>query len=83
MAAEVESFLLFFLLSACTVPSHTRGPCDPLTPEYCQLPLPNSFFTRVDVDSPTGLRLNYSAQTWPKDSFGRGIDLEEWNSLGE
>ena len=61
----------------------SRGPCDPLTPDYCQLPWPNSFFTRQDGDSATGIRVNLSTDTWPKDVAGRGIDPVEWNQMGE
>lgn len=74
-----ESIILLALLVGW---SWSRGPCDPLVPEYCQLPSPNSFFTRPDVETPTGVRVNFSADTFPKDAFGRGIDPAEWNSMG-
>ena len=71
------------LLAALVARSYLRGPCDPLTPDYCQLPLPNSFFTRADATSPTGLRVNLSADTLPKDTLGRGVDPVHWNTMGE
>lgn len=73
---------LVILLAVLVGLSWSRGPCDPLVPEYCQLPIPNSFFTRPDAESPTGVRVNFSADTFPKDAFGRGIDPVEWNALG-
>lgn len=81
-ATEVKAGLLV-LLSVFAAQGSTRGPCDPLTPEYCQLPWPNSFFTRPDADSATGVRVNLSLETWPKDIAGRSIDPAEWNRMGE
>ena len=85
MAAATEGTKGVFiaLLAVFAARGSSRGPCDPLTPEYCQLPWPNSFFTREDAGSPTGLRVNLSAETWPKDIAGRGIDPAEWNKMGE
>lgn len=74
---------VFLFLTLFVVPSYSRGPCDPLAPDYCQLPFPNSFFTREDADSPTGVRVNFSTDTWPKDIFGRSLDLGNWNAMGE
>ena len=60
-----------------------RGPCDPLVPQYCGLPFPNSFFTVLNSQTPTGVEVNFSPETFPKDIFGHGIDPAEWNTLGE
>ena len=59
-----------------------KGPCDPLTPEYCLLPFPNSFFVEPSSRSPTGMQVNFSADAFPLDNFGRGIDLAAWNTMG-
>ena len=81
-AAKVQAVFLA-VLGVFADLSSSRGPCDPLTPEYCQLPWPNSFFTRPDAGSATGLRVNMSLETWPKDSTGRGVDPADWNTMGE
>lgn len=60
-----------------------RGPCDPLVPEYCPLPFPNSFFTAPSAQSLTGLRVNFSAETFPRDILRRGVNPGEWNTLGQ
>ena len=78
-----KAVVLLLLLTGLVVSGNARGPCDPLTPEYCQLPFPNSFFTRPDADSPTDVRVNMSADTWPKDSFGRGLNPVHWNTMGK
>ncbi|CAI8056253.1 hypothetical protein GBAR_LOCUS30655, partial [Geodia barretti] len=80
VAANVKAVFLV-LLSAFAAQGSSRGPCDPLTPEYCQLPWPNSFFTRPDAAAATGLRVNMSQETWPRDSTGRGVDPVEWNTM--
>lgn len=74
---------ILFLLTLFASRGYSRGPCDPLVPEYCQLPLPNAFFTRPDPDSPTGVRVNLSIDTWPKDILGRSIDPGNWNTMGK
>ena len=80
MFSRTQSLLV--LLSLLVRRSQPRGPCDPLVPEYCQLPFPNSFFTRPDAETLTGVRVNFSASTYPKDIFGRSLDLGEWNAMG-
>lgn len=74
---------VFLFLVLFVVPSYSRGPCDPLEPVYCQLPFPNSFFTREDSESLTGTRVNFSTDTWPRDTLGRSLDLGNWNTMGE
>lgn len=59
-----------------------RGPCDPIVPQYCLLPFPNSFFTREDPSAETGVRVNFSSASFPTDSLGRGTNVTEWNELG-
>ena len=61
---------------------NSRGPCDPLVPEYCALPFPNSYFTAVDKTTLTGVRVNFSVDTFPLDIIGRPVDPKEWNAMG-
>ena len=42
-----------------------RGQCDPLVPQYCGLPIPNSFFTVPNSQTPTGVHVNFSPETFP------------------
>lgn len=74
--------LLILPLLATVRRSAARGPCDPLVPEYCQLPFPNSFFTAPSSHTPTGVQVNFSTHTFPVDVFGRLADPGEWNTLG-
>eukprot|EP00002_Diphylleia_rotans_P005930 TRINITY_DN1517_c0_g1_i2.p1 TRINITY_DN1517_c0_g1~~TRINITY_DN1517_c0_g1_i2.p1 ORF type:complete len:366 (+),score=69.76 TRINITY_DN1517_c0_g1_i2:51-1148(+) len=57
------------------------GPCDPLVPDYCLLPYPNNFWTSPDSRSETGIRLNLSTESLPKDNRGRGMSPREWNAM--
>jgi len=75
--------LLILPLLATVRRSAARGPCDPLVPEYCQLPFPNSFFTAPSSHTPTGVQVNFSSHTFPVDVFGRLADPGEWNTLGK
>jgi len=59
------------------------GECDPLVPEYCGLPLPNSFYMRHDASSPTGLRTNFSTKAFPESLFGDKINPRDWNTFGK
>ena len=59
-----------------------KGPCDPLTPEYCLLPFPNSFFVEPSSRSPTGVQVNFSSAAFPLDNLGRGVDPAAWNTMG-
>lgn len=60
-----------------------RQPCDPLVPEYCALPFPNSYFTDPDPTSATGLRVNFTTHTFPADAVGRFVDPVHWNTFGK
>lgn len=62
--------------------AYSRDPCDPLVPEYCALPFPNSYFTTVDKSTLTGIRVNFSVDTFPLDIIGRPVDPKEWNEMG-
>lgn len=74
-------------VSLCTCISfvvvHSLGPCDPLVPEYCALPFPNSFFTRPKKDGNTGVQVNFTEATPPVDVIGRRTDPAQWNTMGE
>lgn len=59
------------------------GPCDPLVPEYCALPFPNSFFTRPKKDSNTGVQVNLTEASPPVDVIGRRTNPAQWNTMGE
>ena len=69
--------LVFFLCHAAA-----RGPCDPLVPQYCVLPFPNSFYTVTDASTETGLRVNFNKRSFPRNLFGRRIKPDTWNSFG-
>ena len=59
-----------------------RGPCDPLVPEYCSLPTPNSFFAVDKSSTRTGLTVSFQSNTLPQDSLGRNVIPNEWNTFG-
>lgn len=71
-----------FLPFSCVLSSVVRGPCDPLVPQYCSLPLPNSFFTVDTSSTKTGHTVLFQLNSLPYDSFGRNIIPNEWNTLG-
>ncbi|XP_064393364.1 uncharacterized protein LOC135340879 [Halichondria panicea] len=78
--------LLFMLYSATSVlflplASSYQSPCDSLTPEYCALPFPSSYYTAPDPSTATGLKVNFSSATFPLDIIGRGVNPAEWNTL--
>ena len=79
--------LLFMLCIATSVlflppASSYQSPCDSLTPEYCALPFPSSYYTTQDPSTATGLKVNFSSATFPLDIIGRGVNPAEWNTLG-
>ena len=63
--------------------AHSLGPCDPLVPEYCALPFPNSFFTAPKEESLTGVQVNISKATTPADIVGQHTSPVQWNTMGE
>ena len=75
--------LLVFVAVLLPLAISYRGPCDPLVPEYCGLPFPSSYFTAPDPSTSTGLRVNFSTNTFPPDIIGRLVDPVEWNTFGE
>lgn len=74
---------LVFLWVLLPLAASYRAPCDPLVPEYCALPFPNSYYTAPDPSTVTGLRVNFSTLTFPVDIVGRLVDPTEWNTLGK
>ena len=59
-----------------------NSPCDPLVPQYCSLPFPNSFFTKKDSTTQTGIRIDMSPHSIPRDIFGKELIPEQWNAFG-
>jgi len=56
------------------------GPtCDPIDPAHCLLPYPSAHFLAADKTSPTGYRLDLSADLMPKNADGKHIDPAAWN----
>ena len=76
------AMLCILLMLAFFDRSESRGPCDPLVPEYCILPFPSSFYT-IPAETTTGLQVNFSIDTFPTDVLGRRTDPAEWNTFGE
>ena len=74
--------LLFFIIIRFSLGAPERGPCDPLVPEYCILPFPNSFYVGEWFGTGTGLKVNISDHTPPRDSLGRLLDTTSWNLFG-
>ena len=57
------------------------GTCDPIDPSDCLLPWPDNFFTSRDPGSPTGLRLDVSPLSTPRNAAGAPVDPTDWNRL--
>ena len=75
----VRFILIGVFLGVCDA----LGECDPLVPEYCGLPLPNSFYMRYDNSSHTGLRTNFSTKAFPESTVGDKINPRDWNTFGK
>ena len=71
------------LAALFVVLSDGRHPCDPLVPEYCMLPFPNSYYLQVNGSTVTGFEVNFLSETFPKDSFGKRARPTYWNTFGE
>ena len=61
--------------------SDVQAYCDPIDPHYCGFPFPNSFYTREDAGSPTGLRLAYDSNVLPRSAKNTETSAEELNRL--
>ena len=77
------NFLCFVLVGVLLGACDALGECDPLVPDYCGLPLPNSFFTRQDLSSVTGVRVNFSSKAFPEGLLGEKINPRDWNTFGK
>jgi hypothetical protein len=55
------------------------GTCDDTDPAACLLPWPNDVFTRVDEETPTGLRVDLPRDGMPANAGAVRIDPTEWN----
>lgn len=53
--------------------------CDITQTEYCLFPFPSDFFTREDVATPTGKRVNFDPMGMPVNQNGTVFDPEEIN----
>ncbi|MCA9664436.1 MAG: hypothetical protein KC503_02575 [Myxococcales bacterium] len=64
-------------------PSGDSGPvpahCNPLDPTHCALPWPSSFYLKEDTTTPTGFRVNYTAEALPISGKGKMLDVSAWN----
>jgi hypothetical protein len=55
-------------------------PCDPIEPsQYCLLPFPDDYYTRVDPRSATGLEVNLPEADMPKNAAGVPTDPTAWD----
>lgn len=75
-------FVLFLSLFLFQNGVYSRGPCDPLVPQYCTLPFPNSFYTIDSPNTRTGRAVNLSINSTPRDTLERKWDPTEWNTFG-
>ncbi len=55
------------------------GRCDPIVPTRCLLPYPNDYYMVSDASTPTGMRLNLTADSLPANNNGVHIDPTAWN----
>lgn len=74
------SFLVVFWSVICKCRS--KSACDPLVPEYCGLPFPNSYFTVATKETSTSVRLNLSDEVFPSNLLGVPMDPDKWNLFG-
>lgn len=75
--------LLVPLLLTCVHLSVSKAPCDPLIPGYCLLPFPSSYYLEPNTSTKTGYRVHFPIESFPRDSFGRQVNPEHWNTFGE
>lgn len=82
MSGSLSIFSSVLLLLSAFQRSVCNGPCDPLVPEYCSLPYPNSYFTMLSQETATGVKLNLSSIAFPRNTLGISVDPEKWNNFG-
>jgi len=83
MQREMQGILILVGVLQFLGVCNALGECDPLVPEYCGLPLPNSFYMRHDASSRTGLRTNFSTKAFPESIIGKKINPKDWNTFGK
>ena len=71
------------LLLACVRLSVPKAPCDPLISGYCLLPFPSSYYLQPNVSTKTGYSVHFPIESFPRDSFGRRVNPDHWNTFGE
>lgn len=85
MAPPNTKIILLYSLLLSLTGAQERGPCDPLVPQYCMLPFPNSYYTRqwpVGANGThTGLKVDIPTIGTPVDTLGRYIHTDHWNTL--
>ncbi len=59
--------------------SAATGVCNPVEPSHCMLPFPSRFYLEEGVDTPTGLRVRFGAETLPQNIDGVQMDPSRWN----
>ena len=76
-------FCVLYLVLTTSYSARSRGPCDPLVPQYCMLPFPNSFYTKGDPTSATGYAVHIEQSALPPNTLNKAIDPQEWNGFGK
>ena len=66
-------------LAACAGGGPSGPHCDPLDPSLCMQPFPNDYFTVADDSTDTGRRLNFQADSMPRNKDGVPIDPTDFN----
>jgi len=90
---SILAFPFAALLAGCSDPAETnptpeqpidlavKAGCNPLaSSDACLFPFPNSFFTKADDKSPTGVRLNLDAQKLPLRDDKFPFDVSFYNA---
>jgi hypothetical protein len=79
--ARLSMFFVLLVLSYFAALSDGKSPCDPLVPEYCLLPFPNSYYLQLNSSTVTGYKVNFESDSFPVDSFGRLTSPVYWNTF--
>ena len=53
--------------------------CEILDNNHCLFPWPSNALTKADVNSLTGLKINFNSASLPINKAGKAIDATEWN----
>ncbi|MEM6544662.1 MAG: hypothetical protein AAF680_07145 [Pseudomonadota bacterium] len=68
-----------FSVDPSTIDVSDAATCDITDPALCLFPFPNDFFTRTDDSTPTGLRIDFSPQSIPRNVDDDEFDVSEHN----